>query len=321
LEALATLGDSASFIPPSKLPMITAAAVAACDAQDGVVDGLINDPRSCSFSPRALQCTSADSPTCLTAAQVAAVEKIYAGPRNPRTGEQIFPGLERGSEFGWAPLIVGPQPFLGGDFFRYFVFENPSFDFHTFDFDRDVIIADAKIGSVVNAVNPDLSRFAERGGKLIMYQGWSDALINPRNAIDYFETVVASERRGRGDDRGALARTERFTRLFMAPGMAHCAGGPGPNTFGETNFAGAAQPASPEIDAAHDLISALERWVEHGVAPERVIATKFTNDDPKQGIAMQRPLCPYPQAARWTGHGSTNDAANFRCVSSSEDGD
>ena len=301
--------------------MITAAAVAACDALDGVVDGLINDPRSCPFSARALQCTGADSPTCLTSPQVAAVEKIYAGPRNPRTGEQVFPGLERGSEFGWAPLIVGPQPFLGGDFFRYFVFANPSFDFHTLDFDRDVAFANATVGPAVNAINPDLRQFAERGGKLIMYQGWADALINPRNAINYFESVVAIGQRGDGDDEGALDRTQRFTRLFMAPGMAHCAFGPGPNTFGETNFAGAAQPASPEIDAAHDLISALERWVEDGVAPKRIIATKFINDDPTQGIAMQRPLCPFPRAAQWTGHGSTNEARNFRCVSSNEDGD
>jgi feruloyl esterase len=315
-EALATLSDPASAIPASKLPMITAAAVAACDAKDGVTDGLINDPRNCSFDPHTLICPGADAPTCLTAPQIVAVEKIYAGPANPRTGAQIFPGLERGSEFGWATLIAGPQPFLGGDFFRDFVFGNPAFDFHNLDFDKDVTFANDTVGRVVNALNPDLSPFARRGGKLIMYQGWADPLINPRNAIHYFESVVSAGRRGNGDDGGALGRAQQFTRLFMAPGMGHCAGGPGPNTFGETDFSG--QPASPQIDAEHDLISALDRWVEEGKAPQSIVATKFVNDNPALGIAMQRPLCPFPQAAQWTGRGDTNVAANFRCVGPDE---
>jgi feruloyl esterase len=321
-EALAALNDPASGIPAAKLTMITAAAVAACDANDGVVDGLISEPRKCSFDPHTLLCAGADAPTCLTAAQIVAVEKIYAGPTNPRTGAQIFPGLERGSEFGWETLIAGPQPFLGGEFFRYFVFADPTFDFHNLDFDKDVTFANETVGQVVNALNPDLKPFAERGGKLIMYQGWADPLINPRGAINYYDSVVAAEKHRHGESRHgneALRRTQEFTRLFLAPGMGHCAGGPGPNTFGETNFAG--QPASPELDAEHDLISALDRWVEDDRAPDSVIATKFVNDDPTQGIAMQRPLCPYPQVARWTGRGSTNDAANFRCVPKEHDRD
>ena len=291
-EARAALDDPASYIPASKLPMISQGAVAACDGIDGIVDGLIDDPRRCDFDPASLQCPGPDNPTCLTAEQVDAVRKIYAGPRNPRTAEQIYPGLEPGSEFGWATLITGPETFLGGDFFKYMAFENPSWDFHTLDFDQDIAFADARMASIIDSTNPDLSQFKARGGKLLMYHGWADPLVNPPNSIDYYQNVVAAE----GGDPGA---TQQYLRLFMEPGMAHCNGGPGLNTF--------------------DALTALEQWVEQGIAPERIIASHSvglsspdTAETPGTG-AFTRPLCPYPLVARYTGQGSPDDAGNFVC--------
>jgi len=291
-EARAALDDPASYIPASKLPMISQAAVAACDGIDGIVDGLIDDPRRCDFDARTLQCPGPENPTCLTAEQADAVNKIYAGPKNPRTAEQIYPGLEPGSEFGWATLIAGPETFLGGDFFKYMVFENPNWDFHTLDFDQDVAFGDARMASIINSTNPDLSDFRLRGGKLLMYHGWADPLVNPPNSIDYYQSVVAAE----GGDPSA---TQQYLRLFMEPGMAHCNGGPGLNTF--------------------DALSALELWVEQGIAPERIIASHSvglsspdTAETPGTGD-FTRPLCPFPLVARYTGQGNPDDASNFVC--------
>ena len=299
------LDNPASIVPPSKLPMITAAAVAACDAIDGVVDGLITDPRRCRFDPATLLCQAGDAPTCLTAAQVDAVKQIYQGPVDPRTGKQIYPGLERGGEYGWP----GDQGSLGRDFFRYFVFANPSWDYHTLDFDHDIALADAEVGSVINSTDPNLSTFKARGGKLIMYHGWNDPRVNPRNSINYFESVVATMRHGHhnhdhDDGDAALEETHKFFRLFMAPGMGHCQGGPGLNTF--------------------DTLTALEQWVEHGIAPDKLIASNaglsfpYNVETPGTG-SFTRPLCSYPQQAVYTGHGSTSDAENFVCRGVTED--
>jgi feruloyl esterase len=305
-EARAALDDPASFIPLSKLPMINQAAVAACQ---GVVPGVIDDPTQCAFDPASLLCAGPDASTCLTAPQVTAVRKIYAGPRNPRTGARIYPGLERGSEAAggtlgaggsWSALIAGPQTFLGGDFYKYMVFNDPKWDFHTLDFDHDIAIADAKMAAIINSTDPDLSDFRALGGKLIMYHGWADPLVNPRNSINYLRSVQA-RRHGRDEDSGAAA-TQSFLRLFMAPGMTHCAGGPGLNTF--------------------DTLTALEQWVEHGAAPDKLIASHTALAFPDNVMAaapppgdFSRPLCPWPQVARWTMTGSATDAASFVCAS------
>jgi len=306
-EARAALDDPASFIPLTKLPMINQAAVAACQ---GIVPGVIDDPTQCAFDPASLLCAGPDVPTCLTAPQVTAVRKIYAGPRNPRTGARIYPGLERGSEAAggslgaggsWSALIAGPQTFLGGDFYKYMVFNDPKWDFHTLDFDHDSATADAAMAAIINSTDPDLSDFRALGGKLIMYHGWADPLVNPRNSIDYLRSVEA-RRRGRGEDSGAAAATQSFLRLFMAPGMTHCAGGPGLNTF--------------------DTLTALEQWVEHGTAPDKLIASHTALGFPDNVMAaapppgdFSRPLCPWPQAARWTMTGSAKDAGSFVCAS------
>ena len=160
----------------------------------------------------------------------------------------------------------------------------------------------SKLAAIIDNRNGDLSQFAARGGKLIMYNGWADALIQPGNAIEYDASVVK-----------ASPDAAKFTRLYLAPGMGHCAGGPGPNAFGGTRYLNAGQPNPPVLDPAHDLISAMVAWVEQGKAPGAIVATKFKDDDAAKGIAMQRPLCPYPQVAKYSGSGDTNDAASFTC--------
>ena len=287
---------------PAKLSLVAKAAVADCDRIDGIVDGIIDDPRRCTFDPAVLSCKGTDAPDCLTAAQVDAVRKNYAGLRNPRTGKLLYPGVERGGEALWT-FVLPPTPGgLGLAFYRYLIFEDPAWNMNTIDYDRDVALGDAKMGPIINSTNPDLSDFRALGGKFIMYHGWSDQAINPRNSIDYLESVReffdGDHERTRG--RRSAGEVDRFIRLFMIPSMPHCAGGPGVNTF--------------------DALSALERWVEHGTAPDAIPASNAglgigPNIMSSAPGTMTRPLCAYPKVARWTGKGSTNDAANFRCVS------
>lgn len=279
--ASATLEDLASFIPVEKYSLINKAVLASCDARDGVDDGVLEDPRRCDFDPKALLCTSADSNACLTSAQVEAARRIYTPARNPRTGEEIWPALMRGSELRWAAQAGGPAPIrMATDFFKYLVFEDAKWDWRTFDFDRDVATAIAKVGAVVTTMNPNLSEFSGRGGKLIMYHGWNDQAIAPENSINYHTSVVGTFGR---------EQTDQFVRLFMVPGMEHCRGGPGPNTF--------------------DALTALEAWVEKGVAPARITASHSTNGK----VDRTRPLCPYPQIALYKSVGSTDEASSFEC--------
>jgi feruloyl esterase len=306
-QSTAWVWEGAALLPNplsiGQLKAITAAAVQECDAIDGLRDGMIDDPRRCTFDPAGLARSGV-----LTAAQAQAVRKVYAGPRNPRTGEQLYPGLERGSEYdsftdsGVAQLVgswVAHQPtnpavpFLGDFFFKQMVFNDLSWDYRTLDYDHDVAFADRKMGPIVDSTDPDLSDFKALGGKLIMWHGWNDPLVNPRNSINYYESVITNLHKGHERDlnekaRGPAKETDAFLRLFMVPGMDHCLLGSGPNVF--------------------DTLTPLERWVEQGQAPDRIIAT---------GGAVPtrtRPLCPYPQVARYTGHGSIDDAANFACV-------
>lgn len=275
-------GENApGFIPPAKFPVLHKAVLDACDAKDGVIDGVIEDPRRCHFDPKTIQCSGADSPDCLTAAQVKTAQLIYAGAKY-NDGKQIFPGYEPGSEIAWALPTAGPVTnSIGVGFFKYMVFGDPNWDFRTFDVDRDTRTADQKLGSVVNAIDPNLKAFADHGGKIIMYHGWADQGIQPENSINYYESVVSAM--------GGQQKTQQFLRLFMAPGMQHCQGGAGPNVF--------------------DALTALEQWRENKTAPERIIATHSTSN----AIDNTRPLCPYPQAAIYKGSGNTTDAANFVC--------
>jgi feruloyl esterase len=298
MQTVTLNGDS--FIPPTKLPAITAAVMAACDEQDGVKDGLLNDPRQCQFDPSVLICKGTDSDSCLTEAQARALKSIYAGVPS------YFPGFTRGSEdSGWNQWITGAQPgrsagfFFGSQFFTNMVYEKADWDYHTFNFAEAGKLAESKTAAALNAIDPNLKPFRTRGGKLILYHGWSDPGIPALNTINYFDSVRT--RMGRRD-------SESFMRLFLAPGMSHCAGGPGPNVFGQ---AGAASSDDPE----HNIYRALEQWVEKGIAPEQLIATKYKDDrNPTQGVKMTRPLCAYPKRAKYKGSGDANDAANFVCA-------
>ena len=302
----ALLDSPASFIPSEKLPAISHAVLAACDARDGVKDGVLNDPRQCHFNPRTLLCKGADSAACLTAPQVAALEKIYAGPSDSN-GQKIFPGFLPGAELGsngWDTWITGRAPgksldyAFGTQFFSNMVFDNASWDFRTLNFDAGVQAADRKLAAVLNATNPDLTKFRKRGGKLIIFHGWNDPAIPALNTVDYYRNVVA---------RMGYEPAQRFVRLYMVPGMQHCGGGPGPDSFGAYLRNGA--------DPEHNMFSSLEHWVEHGKAPGEIIATKYKDaSKPSSGVEMTRPLCPYPEVTKYKGHGDTNDAANFFCT-------
>ena len=293
--SMAMLAEEGSWLPPEKIPTLGAAIDAQCDALDGVRDGVINDPRECDFDVATLSCPDGeDRPDCLTASQVEAVGKIYAGVERA-SGELIFPGLVPGGEAdpgGWSRWVTGQRPFsslhwfAGNGFFRDFVF-GADFEFRDFDFDRDLDVALAKVGPALDAVDPDLGPLDERGAKLLVYHGWSDADISPLASIDYYESVVdLAERRGVVDP---LAETRDFYRLFMVPGLGHCAGGPGATDF--------------------DAMSALERWVEEGVAPEVIAARRVVDGE----VVFERPLCAYPAVARYDGVGDPDAAASFRC--------
>lgn len=305
-DSEALLAEPASYLPAAKIPAIEAAALEACDALDGVKDGVIENPLQCRFDPGTLLCKGAESDSCLTAPQVAALRKLYDGARNSK-GQLIFPGYSPGGQAGsggWPLWITGPAPTkslmfaFGTQFYKNMVFDNASWDFRTFNIDHDTKVADDKMAQRLNATDPDLRPFKKHGGVLIMYHGWSDAAIPPVNAINYYQSVVS--RLG--------AKTSRtFVRLFMVPGMQHCAGGPGASDFG--------QFGAPQGDPQHNLAAALEQWEEKGVAPDRIIATKYkTAMDPASGLVRTRPLCAFPKVARWNGKGSTDDAANFDCV-------
>ncbi|PYU20538.1 MAG: tannase/feruloyl esterase family alpha/beta hydrolase [Acidobacteria bacterium] len=268
-----------SYIPPSKYAMIHKAVMEACDALDGLKDGLISNPRRCHFDPKVLACKGVDEPSCLTSQQVEVTRKIYSAAKNPRTGEEIYPGLEPGSELGWANH-AGPEPLsYATDGFKYVVFKNPDWDFRTLNLDSDVALADKIDNGTTSALDPNLKEFFRNSGKLLMYHGWSDPQVSPVNTVNYFNSVLKAMD-------GAAADS---IRLFMLPGMGHCGGGDGPNTF--------------------DAIGALAQWFEKGQAPNQMVASHSNN-----GVAERtRPICAYPQIAAYAGTGSIDEAANFVC--------
>jgi feruloyl esterase len=282
--AYVTHRNAANAIPQEKLAIIHQGALAACDANDGLVDGVINNPPTCNFDPLALLCPGADGPDCLTAGEADSVRLIYAGLNDPTSGEQFWPGLEPGSEPGWigsGALLPEPLPNTLAYFKSILFAENPDWDWTSFDFtdpqDFAILVdADASYGPIFNATDPDLSAFQALGGKLIMYHGWADQQIAPQNSINYYNSVVSYM--------GGEAATQEFLRLFMVPGMLHCGTGGGSGM-------------------GLKLLAAVQQWVEQGTAP---VGLKGPDDT--------RPLCTYPQVARYTGMGSTEDANNFVCA-------
>lgn len=297
----AMLSDEEAHIPPAKLPALGNAVNAACDALDGIEDGILQNPLACNFEPATLTCPAGtDDNSCLTPKQVTAVEKIWSGVRNS-SGELIYPGLVPGGEAyrgTWSTWVSGNEPFTslhwrGGEgFFRWFVFDDADWDFREFDYDDDLEYALEKVGPAVDSDDPDLRPFRDNGSKLIVYHGWSDPDISPMASINYYESVIdviADDTRAI-NYQSALESTQDFYRLFMVPGMAHCSGGPGPDRF--------------------DALTALENWVERDIAPETIIASKIEDGE----VTRTRPLCAFPEVAAYDGSGSTDEAENFSCV-------
>jgi feruloyl esterase len=291
-------GDNSTLImTPAKAALVTSAAIAACDALDGVTDGVMEDPRACTsaqFNVDALLCQAGDAPTCITAEQVAVARTTYAGPKTLRTGAQLYPGLVVGSESGW-PAYWGTTEPVRADFWRLWTYDNPQWNWWTFDFDRDVTFADAKVGYMVDQNNAGLSAFKACSGKAIVYQGWQDPVVNPVDTIAYYDKVKTGQ--------GAPAEIDSFFRLFLVLGMGHCADG-----AGATNFGNQSAP-SPLVDVQHDVLTALDRWVEQGTVADSIVASRVVSGS----TVRTRPLCAYPKKAVYKGTGSTDDAANFSC--------
>ena len=272
-----------SYIPPEKYRSIHDAALNACDALDGVRDGVIESPSRCTFDPKVLACNGADGPSCLTDAQVETARALYAPVKDPKTGAVVFPALlEPGSELGWATL-AGPEPVgTALDQFRYVVFGDAAWDWRTFNLTSDLARSVKQDAGVIDSSNINLKPFFDRGGKLLMYHGWADQQVAASNSVDYFGKVTKTA--GKNSVGKSIA-------LYMVPGMGHCAGGAGTDTF--------------------DKMAAIESWVKTGRAPESIVAAHRTAG----AVDRTRPLCPFGKVARWNGSGSTDDAANFSCTS------
>lgn len=272
------------YIPPSKYAAINRAALDKCDALDGVRDGFIEDPMLCHFDPQTIACPGKeDLPSCLTPAQVHTAKLIYAGPKFA-DGKQIYPGFDPGSELGWGLMAAGPEPLsISTGFFKSMVFDNENWDFRTFDVSRDTKLAEERVGKYLDSTDPNLEPFKKHGGKLLLYESWDEAIIPPRGALDYYNSVVKTM--------GGVRQTANFFRLFMVPGMGMCPG------FGMGD------------NGTFDALDVIEKWRETGVAPSRIDNTHKVNGV----VDRTHPACAWPTVAIYKGSGSPYDAANFTC--------
>ena len=299
--------DPNAFVPPSKYDAIEAAVVAACDARDGVTDKIVTEPAACKFDPAVLLCRDAENDSCLTAAQVGTVKKLQDGLRTVK-GQSIFPGFVPGGEAGpggWGLWLSGPKPdasleyAFATQFFKNMVYQKASWDVRTFEVERDLKAANEAVGRVLNAVDPDLRAFQKRGGKLIIFHGWSDAALPPTATTDYHDSIVKTL---------GQKETDSFVRTYMVPGLQHCSGGPGADSFGLL------PGLRPTVqDPRRNMSAAIARWVEQGIAPSALVATKYKGTAPDEPPAFTRLLCPYPAIARYKGTGSSDDSANYAC--------
>jgi feruloyl esterase len=282
------------------LTVLSHAVLQSCGGSAALKDGFLANPMTCHFDPSTVQCKAGDDPsTCLSEAQVHEAERLYSAVLDSRTGKPLYPGFARGSENQWMLIQGALVPNYAQPLVANVVFGNPDWDWTTFDFGADSDRLDAKLAPSSDAMRTDLSRFRAHGGKLIMTQGWADSFNAQTLPIEYFEDVAARD--------GGIARTQRYFRLVMIPGMSHCGGGTGPTTIG-----GNAAPT--KLIPERDVVSALEAWVEHGQAPKSFIATKYVDDKPASGVAFERPVCVYPQALRYNGQGDRTLASSYRCV-------
>ena len=272
---------AAHVIPREKYPMIHAAVLNACDGLDGVRDGVLEDPRACHFDPQVLACHGADAAGCLTPPQVEGARAAYAPVTHPATGEVIVPGLERGTELSWGTL-GGAQP-IGNSLeaFKWVVFQDANWDWRRFNLATDLERAERADNGVLASADPNLRPFFDRGGKLLIYHGWSDPQVLPRNTIDFFQKVI---------DVAGREAIGTSMQLYMVPGMNHCGGGVGTDTF--------------------DEMGAIEQWVASGRAPARITASRIADGT----VERTRPLCPFGQVGTWDGMGSTNAASSFACA-------
>ncbi len=281
--------DGPGYIPTAKLAVINKAALDACDANDGLVDGLIEDPPNCQFDPASIQCKGPDALSCLTAAQVETVRKIYAGAKF-KDGTQIYSGFERGSELNWN-FMIEKEPFsVNINYFKGMVFQDPDWDFRTFDVDRDTRLAIERTSKYVDGNNPDLRPFKKAGGKIIMIASWNSMGLPPRQLTEYYKSVEKVM--------GGLEQTLDFARLFAVPGSGGC-------------------PGFMRNVEDFNAFEAIQQWVEKGKAPDKIIYShrEAGNGAMGQGkVYRTRPTCPYPQVAKYNGSGDINDAANFSCV-------
>jgi hypothetical protein len=298
------MGDPKAYIPDMKLPAIQKAALDACDALDGVKDGVIGDPAKCQFDPQVLLCKGEDALDCLTQPQINSLKSLYAGTKN-ESGTNVFPGYSMGDETGWKEWVVGEDPGSSLSFrfvqnyFRYMVTGDAKLNVLSANANELLRQSREKDAADLDSTNPDLSRFAAHGGKLILYHGWNDAAISPTNTIAYFKDVEAKM---------GTEKVGTFVRLYMIPGMEHCSSGPGASAFGQFGMATAKGPK-------YGLFDSLESWVEKGSPDDDVVATKYgIGANGAMGPVFTRPLCAYPKVAHYKGSGDTNDATNYACV-------
>ena len=280
-------------LPVQKLQLLQQSVTKAC----GGADGLVEDPRQCSFDPAALRCTTPGENSCLTDSEIEAVRRMYAGPKTA-AGVQIYPGLSPGGEARWERLWADPKR-LGGSwqgFYRFMVFQNPAWELSTMDFDRDPAQAKQKLGHILDPDSSDLGDFADRGGKIIVYHGWADDMVPSQVSTEYYASVAA---------KWGAERVNSFYRLFMVPGMSHCGGGPGANVLFHSEEA-AAVPLEPD----RDILTALEQWVEQGRAPSSFVPSRLDKDG---AIERTRLVCAYPSIAKYRGSGNVNRAENWKC--------
>jgi hypothetical protein len=292
---------SSGDLSQADLNVVSSAMLAQCVGHDGGLstDQFLNNPPACRFNPEKLS---------LSKDKIEAVEKIFSGPPGIFPGYRVT-GDEASNPANWPVWLTDSgnpanalQAAFGDNYFQYIVFPNSGWTPGTFSIAENAHQADVRTEAILNSTDPNLRPFEQHGGKLIQYVGWGDTAISPENDINYYGAVTK--------ELGGQQDTQDFYRLFMVPGMAHCGGGPGANAFGQPFAANGPNPS----DASDDILTALDRWVEHQNAPDKIVATKYVNDDPTQGIAFQRPLCPFPEFAKYNGTGSTTSAASFACV-------
>jgi feruloyl esterase len=312
--AAANLASRDGYLSADDIAKIGAKIIEACDAQDGVRDGVINNPLTCHPNLDSLG---------LTAAQLKTYKMLHEGPQI--NGKQYFPGEPYGVELvGWNTNVAGPSfdetasraayATFGGGFLTNMVYNDPSWDFRRFDLAKASADAQKAVGKVLNADDLHYAGFRQRNGKLLEVNGWADVQVPVLGSIDWYEKVIAAQAgasRGKAagkqasEDAAALAQTREWYRMFVAPGVGHCGGGPGPNRFGQGGGNG---------DAEHDAVVAMYQWVEKGKAPSQLIGTKYVDNDRNKAVQLTRPLCMYPMMAKYKGTGDTNDARNFVCA-------